>query len=164
VPANASRVLLQMHLAPDAGGPESVALQAPGGPTTVYRGEVVTREFPRGAGGEIRCTDCGPGGQPATVATVQDLQPPPTKPGDPLEQGSTPPANGNGGAGIGPGGLVDAALEEGEYGWWILALAVPAGIMLLASIGYVMRRGGSWGEHPAPTRARMRTSSAPARR
>jgi hypothetical protein len=160
VPANASRVLLQMHLDraqdDDPAAPRNLTLQVPGGPTTVYRGEVVSREIARAGGGEIRCTDCGPGGQPATVATIQDLQPPPPQPGDPLEQGSTPPATG--GAGMGPGGsLVDAALEEGEYGWWILALAVPAGIMLLASIGYVMRRGGSWGEHPARATRRVAT-------
>lgn len=126
-PAEATRLLLQVRLADRSG--ESMVLDLPGGPTTVYPGEVLVRETaapPQGFA--ITCTTCE--GQ-QSLAQAQRAAPVPVEP-EPLDQTAT-------GGGNGPG-RADVLAEAG----FLFVLFAPAGIMLLGCIGYVMRHGGAW--------------------
>lgn len=146
LPAGARRVLLQLYLTPDVAWPEeqpSVGLVLPGGPTTVYLGEVVVREVPAAEPFEVRCTTCGP--EPRTVAKLRAEAPTAA----PHSEDALATTQARGGA------RPDAADPQ----LVVFALIVPAGAMLLAAIWYVMRaEGGPWGQRAEPER------SAPPRR
>lgn len=152
VPADASRVLLQLHLAPGAEGP--MGLDVPGGATTLYPGEVVAREVPAKPAPRIACTTCG--AQPVTIAQVQ-AAPPGTnaQPGEALQ-----PASQGLQAGEGRDALVEAS--------FLLVLFLPAGVMLGAAVVYVIQQGGVWhspeGSAPARPPARRSQPQRPSQR
>lgn len=151
VPADARLLLVQLYLAPDlADPPASLDLDLPGGATTVYRGEVLVREVPLRDGAAVRCTSCGAGS--AEVATFRAQSAAPQQGGEPIGRttASRDPAQ--------PVGPADDAQL------YILAVAVPALLMLGGVMLYAMRKEIQSDEHharsgrapPAPRREPQR--------
>ncbi|MCA1812346.1 MAG: hypothetical protein LC624_00155 [Halobacteriales archaeon] len=152
VPASAQRILVQMHITPDLPNPPaSLAIDAFGAQTTVYRGEVVVREVPRPvAGTTISCGSCGADARPSSIVFA-DASPGSASPGgsgEPLTQDAF---------------RATAASSADDDQLYVLVLALPALLMLGGVMLYAVRQELRADAHHAPPRGGRASSRAQVR-